>query len=277
MRSSFDNIPATRVESWSELMDELYRDSWDQGIQRHRAPLVYRGMGCVHNALSTTLMRLGEGHDNLARLEGHLLRNFRKYAHPDTPSDDSIWNWLALAAHHGLPTRLLDWTYSPLVALHFATATLSDYEEDGVVWCVNHRETNELLPQELRNALAGEGSNVFTVEMLNRTASGLEALERLADDPYVLFLEPPSIDARIVNQFALFSLVSVPDRRLDDWFSERPALCRRIILPAMLKWEVRDKLDQAGITERVLFPGLDGLTVWLTRYYTPRACQPVAR
>ena len=272
MRTSYENIPAIRVESWSELMHELYRDSWDPAIQRHRAPVVYRGMGRADSTLSTTLMRLGEGNDNLARLEGHLLRNFRKYAHPDTPTGDSIWNWLALAAHHGLPTRLLDWTYSPLVALHFATATLTNYGEDAVVWCVNHRETNELLPKELRKALAGEGSNVFTVEMLSQAASSLDALERLAKEPYVLFLEPPSIDARIVNQFALFSLVSVPDRALDTWFSEHPSLCRRVIVPACLKWEVRDKLDQAGITERVLFPGLDGLTVWLTRYYTPRPC-----
>jgi hypothetical protein len=42
---------------------------------------------------------------------------------------------------------------------------------------------------------------------------------------------------------------------------------RRIVIPASLKWEVRDKLDQANINERVLFPGLDGLSRWLTRYY----------
>jgi hypothetical protein len=88
---------------------------------------------------------------------------------------------------------------------------------------------------------------------------------------FVAFLEPPALDERIVNQYALFSLMPSPHARMDEWLGGHEELVRRIVLPAGLKWEVRDKLDQANITERVLFPGLDGLATWLKRYFSPRS------
>ena len=265
---------AITVSSWAHLLDELYRESWDHSIERFRSPYVFRGMGLARIGLKTSLQRLAAGHPEIGKLEGHLLRNFRKYAHADSAAGNSIWNWLALAAHHGLPTRLLDWTYSPFVALHFATENLARYDTAGVIWCVNHRETNQRLPEELRNELDDEGSNVFTVDMMSSVADSLEKLRSLSRRDFVVFLEPPSLDARIVNQFALFSLMSRADRLLDEWLLGQPELSRKIIIPAELKWEIRDKLDQAGITERVLFPGLDGLTAWLTRYYSRRTGAP---
>lgn len=61
------------------------------------------------------------------------------------------------------------------------------------------------------------------------------------------------------------------DHDLTTTLDTHPELCRRVIIPAELKWEVRDKLDQANIPERTLFPGLDGLSRSLARYYLPRA------
>jgi len=263
-------VAVTRVSSWAELLDELYRESWDETIQRHRSPFVYRGMANAANDLRTSLTRLASRRE-VARLESHLLRNFRKYARADAAAGDSLWNWLALAAHHGLPTRMIDWTYSPFVALHFATADLSQYDEDAVVWCVDHGETNRRLPRKLRRELDNEGASVFSVDMLNEAAQSLQELQALAKEPFVVFLEPPSLDDRIVTQFALFSLMSNADMPMDTWLEQHGDVSRRVIIPAEMKWEVRDKLDQAGITERMLFPGLDGLTSWLTRYYMPRS------
>lgn len=263
------SISEVRVNSWVELMDELYRDAWDRQIKRHRSPYVFRGQCNVEWDLATSLIRLGSA-KGLSRLEGHLLRNFRKYARASSEHVDTIWDWLALAQHHGLPTRMLDWTYSPFVAAHFATLGLQWQNSDALIWCVNHCRTHQHLPAKLLRALEREGSDVFTVDLLNQVAPSLKELARLAENDFAIFLEPPSLDARIVNQFALFSLMSRPSARLDFWLSHHPELVRKIIIPAGLKLEIRDKLDQANITERMLFPGLDGLSQWLSRYYRPQ-------
>jgi hypothetical protein len=250
------------------LNEQLYYGSWQEPLGRFRSNFAFRGQADSSFDLTTSLMRLGGAY---GKQEGHLLRNFRKYALRDTVTwVDSVWDWLAVAQHHGLPTRLLDWTYSPYVALHFATEDLERYDVDGVIWCVDYVQTNELLPDRLKRVLREEGSDVFTVEMLNRVSSRLQEFDRLAAEQFVVFLEPPSLDDRIVNQFALFSLMSSPASALDRWLAEHTEVFRRVIVPSSLKWEVRDKLDQANLTERVMFPGLDGLSRWLKRYYSPK-------
>jgi hypothetical protein len=253
------------VNSWVELQAALFDHSWDNKIERFRSAHVYRGTFNKDFSLSTSIMRIGSKYDTL---EPHLLRNFRKYAHNNAVPGDSIWNWLAVAQHHGLPTRLLDWTYSPYVALHFATEDISTFDQDGCVWCVNYVKTKDYLPAPLKKALEEEGSNVFTPEMLSPVAPSFKALKSFQDEDYVIFLEPPSLDARIVHQYALFSMMSDVRAELSDWVLQHPEIYFRVIIPAELKWEIRDKLDQANITERVLFPGLSGLSQWLKRHYT---------
>jgi hypothetical protein len=256
-----------RVSNWNELNEQLYGDSFNPHIGRIRSTVAFRGVSNAAYPLTTSLSRLGGAY---GQMEQHLLRNFRKYARRGDVQTDSVWNWLAVAQHHGLPTRLLDWTFSPQVAMHFATARLREYQRDAVIWTVDFVRAHALLPKPLREEMEAESADVFTVEMLTRRAQTLEDFDALDDEPFVLFFEPPSLDDRIVNQFALFSVMSCPESHLEDWLRAHPELVRRIVIPAELKWEVRDKLDQANVTERVLFPGLDGLSAWLKRYYSPR-------
>lgn len=250
-----------RPQSWSELQEMLYFDSHNPHLNRFRSSYVYRGLDRVDFDLSSTLNRLGESH-----LEKHLLRNFQKYS-SKTHRYSSIWYLLAVAQHHGLPTRLLDWTYSPLVALHFATANFNDFNQDGAIWAINYVDTKKQLPTVLRETIQLEGSHIFTAEMLDRTVQNLAELMQLKKEAYALFFEPPSIDDRIVNQYAVFSMMSDPSSYISDWVTQKNVRSFKIEIPAELKWEVRDKLDQSNINERVLFPGLDGLATWLKRHY----------
>ena len=256
----------TQVRNWEELQSKLYEGSWQEGLERFRSPFAFRGIANADLHPTTTLSRLGGKYD---QREQSLLRNFRKYAHRNAVHIDSLWNWLALAQHHGLPTRLLDWTFSPYVALHFATVDILEWSSPAAIWCVDLLKIKRHLPQKLKLLLKEEDSDVLTIEMLDRAAPTLASFEKLSPKPFVAFFEPPSLDDRIVNQSALFSVMSRASGQLKDWLYVHPDLFHRIIVPAALKREIRDKLDQANVNERVLFPGLDGLSQWLTRYYSP--------
>jgi hypothetical protein len=271
-------MDAIRVGSWEELNERLYESSWYQPHGRFRSPFVFRGLPDWRYDRRTSLYRLG---GRFERVEDDLLRNFRKYAYRlGSPREaaiyDSWWNWLAIGQHHGLPTRLLDWTFSPYVALHFVTAKADLMAIDGVIWCIDFIKVRRYLPESLKAILKKDDAVFFTAEMLDRYAKTLEEFDlrvKTEAQDCVIFFEPPSLDDRIVNQAALFSMMSSPEQQLEEWLQiherEQPDLFRKIIVPAALKWEVRDKLDMANITERVVFPGLDGLGSWLRRYYSP--------
>jgi hypothetical protein len=254
------------LQTWRELDDVISDRDWGSHPSHTRPTVVFRGLARADYSNVTSLARL-EG--DYATLERHLLRNFRKYAFRQAPGP-TTWDWLALGQHHGLPTRLLDWTFSPLVALHFATASWP--EQDAILWSVDCAAVHDALPPVLRDILDDEGSLVFTTDQLALAAPDVGDLEGLQDgqEPYGLFFEPPTFDERIASQAAVLSVMSDATCELDTWLAEHPGLGRAWRIPAGLKAEVRDRLDQAHITERSLMPGLDGLAAWLRRYYSPQ-------
>lgn len=255
------------ITSWGDLCERLYDNSWKDRMGRFRTDYAFRGVSEKEYQLKNRFLRNCGEKENL---EYHLLRNFKKYAMVDaTEALTSDWRLLTIGQHYGLPTRLMDWTYSPFVAVHFATVNLEKYDHDGAIWMVDFVKAKELLPDSLREKLQQAGANSFTIEMLEEAMPNLSDFKALSDTNVTLFFEPPSIDERIVNQYAFFSCMSSATLIMDDWLLQYPDIYRRIIIPKEFKWEVRDKLDQANINERLLFPGLDGLASWLQRHYYP--------
>ena len=95
---------------------------------------IYRGVSNVEYKLVTTLGRVNlKQSDNFEGVEKRTLRVFKERAIPfisTMPSND--WEWLALAQHHGLPTRLLDWARNPLVALYFSVRNDNNNDRSAI-------------------------------------------------------------------------------------------------------------------------------------------------
>lgn len=261
-----------RVNNWNDLNEILFDGTWNPLISRYRSTFAYRGVSVASYSLENGLMRLGKPYPNM---EKNLIKQFKKYAQRHIVAKDTEWHWLSVAQHHGLPTRLLDWTYSPLIALHFATVELDKYDSDGAVWKVNFSQVHSLLQSQQTASLDALGARIFTIDALAETIKDLDELDSRSAPDYVIaiFFEPPAIDDRIVNQFAYSSILSQPFLAMDEWFMKPHVKGKvevtKIIIPKELKWEIRDKLDQSNINERVLMTGLDGLCAWLRRHYKP--------
>ena len=161
--------------------------------------------------------------------EKHLLNDFKIAARPRLtlePSDD--WEWLAIAQHHGLATRLLDWTTNPLVACFFAVEDLN-CRTDSIVQVYNHGGKQSTFY-----------ANPFDIE-----------------DTVIFY--PPHITSRITAQGGCFTAHTAERMSL---LGESLS----IVIPSDCRQVIRRQLYGLGISRATLFPDLDGIasnTNWL--------------
>ena len=157
-------IHTKKIDTLDGVKDLLFLQERNQENGRYRSSFFYRGMPDAEFDLSTSLLRNCGDYANA--LELPLIENFIKYASIEDPTiNESIWKAMIVGQHHGLPTRLLDWTHSILVALHFAETEddLSKLDKrDCVVWKIDARELNQKLPEKYKAALSKKKTEYIT-------------------------------------------------------------------------------------------------------------------
>lgn len=247
------------------ILDQEYNPE----INRLRSHFLFRGMPDATFPMVTSLQRNCKEKQRI--LEPSILKNFGKYARITDPTlKDSAWELMTLGQHHGLPTRLLDWSHSSLIALHFATSEndINDTDKrDGVVWRIDARELAQRLPEDYKAVLRRENTFIFSVETLTEVAPTLEEYDREMAGQCMVMVEPPSEDQRIINQYAYFSPVPMGMDRVDDFLEKNTENTVKYIIDRKVRWDLRDLLDQFNISERIIYPGLDGLSKWIGRHY----------
>lgn len=258
------------INTLGEFIDRVTPTAPDRVTGRRRDTGVYRGASDASAPLLTTLDRLGGTNPphGKADLEEHVLRNYIRYSRPHVRSTTSNdWEELFSAQHHGVPTRLLDWTYSPLVAAFFATRPCEDGERTRAVWRLDWQAVHRrfrfpsltLLPRDL-DALFEPGGHASPWQLFSRDRDA---------QPFACLVEPPSLDARIAAQAAVFTMCSDKWHSFDEFLRAHDlgaALTRFIIGPDRVA-QIRDQLDLVGVDERRLFPDLDGVAAAIRRYY----------
>lgn len=196
------------------------------------APLtVYRGVSDSRYQLVPTLGRLDvlknlPETERLSR-EELLMQDFRKYARPYFESgqpDD--WELLGIAQHHGLPTRLLDWSRNPLVATYFSVESLSEVD-----------------------------CSIFTFSISSFTSTaGVDPF----DTETTMTVELPHVTRRITAQSGVFTVSSDPFLAMEDQPDINPFV-RKYVVPATMKRDILLRLHRLGMNRATLFPSVEGI------------------
>jgi FRG domain len=230
------------VKSFVELVQTLNTEDYQCGH------VVYRGVTDQENhKLIPSVGRLAEYKSaslpELEKHEKHILTLFKHRSYgdlPKVPSND--WIWLALAQHHGLPTRLLDWSYSPLVAAYFATEPK-----------LNHDGT--LLPLNLN------GGAIYVFHDCDFVDGYSDPRLPIGFTDHKIAYSPV-VTNRIAGQGGLFTIHSDPRTEFQLPFehnsTDQSQWIRKIIFNQGVAEEIQRSLYHMGIRKSSIYPDLDG-------------------
>jgi hypothetical protein len=215
----------------------------------------FRGQSKLKWPLIPRLYRSDSDH----LLERELIRDFRLRATAfldRIPSNDL--ELLFIMQHHGMPTRLLDWTESHLAALFFAVDDDS-YQSDAAVWILEPASMNAVAKTAPAKRVPMSNALIFH----NYTIPDLDAnpIVRMVTGVEPLAVRPMRSTPRIVAQKGMFTIHGSGRTSLDDYARGSQADSRwidQVVIPADSRKHLKKELLLAGISYSSLFPDLDG-------------------
>jgi hypothetical protein len=169
---------------------------------------------------------------------------------PRCPAEEDLSGWVSLMRHYGLPTRILDWTESILIAAFFAIGheEAKGHMEPAVIWALHPRRMNRLL--------AGLGDIPMFLEKQGR-AWVRPAFNQNVEQQGVLAVQPVEIDLRMMLQQSMFTIHG--ERKALEELPNADVFLRKYEIPLGCRRTVAAGLEMLGIRRSTLFPELEYL------------------
>lgn len=272
-------MPEITVKSAKNIIEYLkIVESFTAGLD---SPLWYRGIGSVKFKLLPSLYR----HEHTSQpskiinLEIDLFSRFRDraslfMAKPASPA----WEQLFIMQHYGIPTRLLDWSESPFIALFFAVSSglknpgSQDYQDDAAVWVFSPSLWNKGAFSDVSR----ENSGPLTGDdpLLKR----YDPLTRRQDTPPGKNIPAAMLaihnNQRIIAQRGVFTIFGTDTTPMEDIYTSNDSfrgmgnVLYKIIIPKKHINTIASKLMVLGFSDSAVFPDLEGLSKETKRYFS---------
>ncbi len=236
----------TSVSSFLDHVEEVKKTAVDGG---NPSDLLFRGQRTLKPLIPRIARITAKGKD-FAKMERLVMTEFERLSLPFLEFNPTTsWDWLALAQHHGLPTRLLDWSYSALAALWFCVRRPPKRSKkgglcNGVVWILQTRPEDFIEFPTEESPYSAAKTRILRSRLISRripAQSGVFTCHSRRKDGRFIPLEANTLYKHKITK------IRIPGRDFED---------------------LRAQLFSCGVSGVSLFPDLDGLAEFLqSRFY----------